>query len=63
MNKEWNFVLGGLLVIIGILSGNWFLSPLFDANIGIFQKIFMAVIFLVINLWGLSLIFNSLTKK
>jgi len=59
------FIIGGILIVLAIITGNWFLSFLTSPppGSGIFGRILFPIIFLIILIIGLDLMASSLLKK
>jgi len=59
------FIIGGILIVLAIITGNWFLSFLTSPppDSGIFGRILFPIIFLIILIIGLDLMASSLLKK
>jgi len=65
MKKRGKFIIGGILIALAIIMGNWFLSFLINppSGSGIFGRIVFPIIFLIILIVGLDLMADSLIKK
>jgi hypothetical protein len=65
MEDEYKFIIGGILVVLSILTGNWSLSFIINPppGSGFLGPTFFPIVFFVILIIGLKLIADSLIKK
>ncbi len=63
MEKDIKFIIGGILIVLSIITGNWFFSTLIDSTASLWERIAPPLIFLIILLVGLGLLADALVRK
>lgn len=63
MKNNLKFIIGGFLIIIGLFIKDWILAVFSEPGTEVIQKVFVLIIFFAIEIAGLDLVFEALTKK